>query len=374
MDEKILGWVVLAEKFSADGDPKSMRTAAREIFELDKDSVEAFAIMAEVELYTGNTSEAENLARQALSVEPNHLRGRLILGGVAVKRIKLREQLKIFDEVITDAQATLRTLHDKLNDYNRQFAFNRRQRTADDEEFCKHVDKEISVTRAILFKALCWSANGLYLAGEPARAAKNLAAASELTERADQAAELYSKHLFLRNYRDVSPAQTLELAQKYNSFFERVPTFTHDRKNRRADKIHVGYISPDFREHALANFMTPLLRDFDAENFSVTCYATGKKDFVTDKLKKFPVKWRSLLGKDSLAATCRGIRRTVACRFSRTNPRPCKSSRWATRQRRDLPPSIIFCRTKFVCRKICRRPSPKKFCAWSRAVSATRRD
>ena len=303
MDEKILGWVVLAEKFSADGDPKSMRTAAREIFELDKDSVEALAITAEAELYTGNTSEAENLVRQALSVEPNHLRGRLILGGVAVKRIKLREQLKIFDEVIADAQTALRTLHDKLNDYNRQFAFNRRQRTAEDEEFCKHVEQEISVTRAILFKALSWSANGLYLAGETARAAKNLAEASELTERADRAAELYSKHLFLRNYRDVSPAQTLELARKYNTFFERVPTFTHDRKIfRTSEKIHIGYISPDFREHALANFMSPLLEHFDSENFSVTCYATGKKDFVTDKLKKFPVKWRSLLGKDSLTA------------------------------------------------------------------------
>ena len=36
MDDKILDWVVLAEKFSADGDPLSMRTVAREIFELDK--------------------------------------------------------------------------------------------------------------------------------------------------------------------------------------------------------------------------------------------------------------------------------------------------------------------------------------------------
>ena len=31
MDEKILDQVALAEKFSADGDPKSMRTVAREI-------------------------------------------------------------------------------------------------------------------------------------------------------------------------------------------------------------------------------------------------------------------------------------------------------------------------------------------------------
>lgn len=303
MDDKILGWVVLAEKFSADGDPKSMRTAAREIFELDKNSPEGLAIMAESELYLGNTNEAESLAKCALEVEPKHLRGRLVLGGVAVKRIKLREQLKIFDEIISDARDEITILRERLGDHNRQFAFNRRQRTPEDDDIQKQIEKEISLVRAILFKALCWSANGLYLAGEPVQAAKNLLEASELTERKTQAAELYSKHLFLRNYRDIAPAQTKELAQKYNSFFTRVIPFSHDRKNFiAAKKIHIGYISPDFREHALANFISPFLEHFDAEKFSVTCYATGKKDFVTDKFKKFPVKWRSLLGKDTLAA------------------------------------------------------------------------
>ncbi len=59
MDAKIFDWVMMAEKFSADGDALSMRTAAREIFELDKNSVEGFALAGEVALYLGNTDEAE---------------------------------------------------------------------------------------------------------------------------------------------------------------------------------------------------------------------------------------------------------------------------------------------------------------------------
>ena len=47
MDEKILDWVTLAEKFSSSGDPKSMRTVAREIFEVDKNSADGLAIIAE---------------------------------------------------------------------------------------------------------------------------------------------------------------------------------------------------------------------------------------------------------------------------------------------------------------------------------------
>ena len=61
MDEKILDWVTLAEKFSASGDPMSMRTAAREIFEVDKNSAEGLAIMAEATLYLGKLDEALSL-------------------------------------------------------------------------------------------------------------------------------------------------------------------------------------------------------------------------------------------------------------------------------------------------------------------------
>ena len=303
MDEKILDWVTLAEKFSASGDPKSMRAVAREIFDVDKNSADGLAIMAESSLYLGKTEEAESLAEYALSVEPNHLRGRLVAGGVAVKKLKLREQLKIFDELITDARTELKTLHGRLNEFDRKFSFKRREKTSADENERKLLDKKFFLAQSILFKALCWHSNGLYLAGEPARAAASLLEAGTLTDKPDQAAELYSKHLFLKNYRDMPPAQAKELARNYNSFFARVVPFAHIGKNFDAEKkLHVGYISPDFREHALANFFTPLLRDFDAENFSVTCYSTGKKDFVTEKLKAFGVGWRDLIGKEPLEA------------------------------------------------------------------------
>lgn len=303
MDDKILDWVVLAEKFVADGDPMSMRTAAREILELDKNSAEGLAIMAEVSLYLGNLDEAESFAQYALAADENHLRGRLVEGGVASKQFKLKAQLKILEEVINSARNEIKNLRRDFNAHNRQFSFNRRQKTSSDEDFQQRIDKKIFVTQSILFKALCWSSNGLYLAGEPARAAESLLEASELTDREDLEAELYSKHLFLRNYRDLPPAKAKELARKYNGFFVRTSTFTHYKKNFDADKkINIGYISPDFREHALANFMTPLFSNYDAENFSVTCYSTGRKDSVTEKLKNFNVNWRDLIGKDTFTA------------------------------------------------------------------------
>ena len=297
MDDKILNWVVLAEKFFADGDAMSMRTAAREILELDENSAEGLTLMAEASFYLGNVEEAETFAKRALTLEPNNLRGRLVTAGIAVKQLKLRDQLEIFDGLIDDSRDALKILRDDLRDFNREAELNRRKKIPVDDDEGKRLEKKISVARSILFKALSWSVNGFYLAGEPNRAAANLSEASTLTDDNDRAAELYSKHLFMRNYRDVQPAKTLELAKKYNDFFAQVSRFRHTGHHSH-EKIHVGYISPDFREHALANFLTPFVRDFDAENFSVTCYMTGKKDSVTERFKNFNVTWRSLTGKE----------------------------------------------------------------------------
>ena len=292
MEEKILDWVVLAEKFSQSGDPKSMRTVAREIFESDKNSADGLAIMAEASLYMGSLEEAESMAQYSLSVEANHLRGRLILGGVAVKQFKLKEQMKIFEAVIDDAKTKLKTLQTEFNSLKRKLAYKHSEKIPDNEDIQHQLEKKIFIVQSLLFKALCWSTDGLYLAGEPARAASNLLDASTLTNNDVQAAELYSKHLFLKNYRDVPPMQIKETARKYNSFFAKVVPFMHDRKDFDAErKLHIGYISPDFREHALANFLTPFLEDYDAKNFSVTCYSVGKKDSITEKLKAFKIGW-----------------------------------------------------------------------------------
>ena len=59
-------------------------------------------------------------------------------------------------------------------------------------------------------------------------------------------------------------------------------------------KLRIGYISPDFRLHAAAYFMMPLVRDFDADSFEVTCYARGKRDRVTSLFRRERVRWKDV--------------------------------------------------------------------------------
>ena len=289
MSDEKLNWLVLAEKFAASGDPYSMRGVAREIFDLDKNSAEGPAIMAESALYLGKLDEAEILANDALTLDKNNLRGRFVLGGVAAEKFNLIDELKILKGVIADA-------HKILDDYNSiPYGGKMKILFAEDRKISEDDEKNIFLTNTILYKALCLISNGLYLAGDAMSASNALREASTLTKNIEQAAEIYSKHLFLRNYREISPTKIKHAAQKYDSFFASVTKFSNDGIQYLPEKkLKIGYISPDFRQHAVANFIVPLLKNYDAKNFSIICYQTGKRDFVTDKLRKFKVTWRDV--------------------------------------------------------------------------------
>ena len=303
MNER-LNWLALADKFAQDGDPRAMRACARELFELNKNKADGPAIMAEAALYLGKLDEAETLARGALELEPHHLRGRLILGAIAAEKFELKEELKLLKGVAIEAKKAIVTFDRFLKNNQRKFAFHRQEKTEEDIQLQTQTETEISLMQNILFKALSWSSNGLYLAGLPEEAAEALCEASELTEDNERAAELYGKHLFLRNYRDLAPNFSKELAIKYQDFFGSITPYSYENAKRVPDKkLRIGYISPDFRQHAVANFILPFLRDFDADKFSVTCYQTGKTDAVTDRLKRHHVSWKDLSGRGARTAS-----------------------------------------------------------------------
>ncbi len=63
------------------------------------------------------------------------------------------------------------------------------------------------------------------------------------------------------------------------------------------DRINVGYISPDFKEHSVSYFIEPILKAHDAGRFNVVCYSdTPISDAVTLRLKGLGRKWRDTFG------------------------------------------------------------------------------
>lgn len=73
-------------------------------------------------------------------------------------------------------------------------------------------------------------------------------------------------------------------------------------------RLRIGYVSGDFRIHAVASIIAPAIRCFDSEQFDVVCYSSVQRDdIVTSIFKQSATFWRSTLGlsDDEVAAQIR---------------------------------------------------------------------
>lgn len=78
---------------------------------------------------------------------------------------------------------------------------------------------------------------------------------------------------------------------------EEWPVHANDRDPRR--RLRVGYVSPDFRGHACAFFVEPLLEAHDRSQVEIFCYAEDSHpDGVTERLRGLADHWVSTVGLD----------------------------------------------------------------------------
>ena len=70
-----------------------------------------------------------------------------------------------------------------------------------------------------------------------------------------------------------------------------------------AAPLRIGFVSPDFRGHAVALFFEPLLDHLPAHGFEVYCYANvDRPDAVTARLRAKAAGWRDIAAVDDAAA------------------------------------------------------------------------
>ena len=103
----------------------------------------------------------------------------------------------------------------------------------------------------------------------------------------------YGAGLLKLNAADVSAQEVYEKSLGYGMLFADVQPYTH-RGRRKKDKIRIGYISGDFRQHVMQYFIWPFLAGYDANAFDVYVYSLGKSDQYTDFFKTLVTRWRDL--------------------------------------------------------------------------------
>ena len=103
----------------------------------------------------------------------------------------------------------------------------------------------------------------------------------------------HSGALLMANAVDVSPAEVYRRSLAYERLFADVRPYTHEGR-RKKDKIRIGYISGDFREHVMQYFIWPFLAGFDRDDFEVYCYSLGRTDQYTEFFKTLVTAWRDV--------------------------------------------------------------------------------
>ena len=133
---------------------------------------------------------------------------------------------------------------------------------------------------------------------EQGQLAEALAQYQEALRLKPDYAEAHSNMLFcLTHDPHAAPSRIFAEHCRWATLHATVPVLTHDNDPSPHRRLRLGYVSPDFRQHAVARFIEPVLAAHDHEQFQVFCYANNvRRDAVTQRLQQHADTWCSIVG------------------------------------------------------------------------------
>ena len=110
--------------------------------------------------------------------------------------------------------------------------------------------------------------------------------------------EAISSYLLTSQYSDYDTAEICRRQAFYAKQLEQIkPLSLTDTCKRHGNKIRIGYLSPDFRNHAMFPIYYGLFACYDKSHFHVTGYQLNTKtDAFTMEIKKMASDWRMVAG------------------------------------------------------------------------------
>lgn len=246
-------------------------TAARRIQEIDELSLEALHILAVCHMQLAQYEESIALLKEIISKDPSYIGAYMVLAYIYKRRYQIGEEIEMLQLIIT---------------------------------FLGVKNSGEASRQDIQYYAEAYSLLGsaYTLLGDTDRAGECFLLSSRIDQDPRQKIAEYSNYLFTTNYGlELTRAEMFAAHRKYNAFFRDVQRCRRTCGDA-GQKIKIGYISPDFREHAVVFFSYALLAEFDRDEFTVTCYSLGEEDDLTERLKQMTSDWRDLRGVDADSA------------------------------------------------------------------------
>ncbi len=77
-----------------------------------------------------------------------------------------------------------------------------------------------------------------------------------------------------------------------NIIILKICSLNYKKINNNNKKIKLGFVSADFRKHAIATVLLPILKNLDNKKFEIAAYSNSHiKDEITDEYKSISDHW-----------------------------------------------------------------------------------
>ena len=270
------------------GDLEGARARYQDALDLDPDNADALHLSGLVALQSGAAEEAAKLIRKAVDRAPDHpvLRSNLGLalhraGTLVAAAGQLQKALELREDY-AGAHMNLGAVFSDLGD-----------REAALEHGLRAVELEPE-------RAEAWFNLGLFLLDrvELPQAVEAFRRALQIRPAYPAAATslLYTLHLTPGMEPDDVAAEHRRVS---DAVYGAPPPRPDPRQRPPGSPLCIGYLSADFRRHAVSHFFEPLLEAHDRGRFRVACYSdTADTDAMTDRLMGLADLWCDARGLD----------------------------------------------------------------------------
>jgi predicted O-linked N-acetylglucosamine transferase (SPINDLY family) len=266
----------LGHVFHSCGELEAAATLFRHACELDPANAEFHNNLGSALHDQGKLSEAINTFLQAIALQPDHAGAYCNMGVAAYDLGHLDEAIRCYQTALSlDPDSAI--AHNNLGNALRAIG--------NYDDAAPHFERAIALAPDY---ALAWS---------------NLGNLVREQGQAEQAAELYRQSLALNpqqpgvhsnllftllSLADASPDDIFAEHRRFADRFEaplRPDWRQHDNRRDANKRLKLGYVSGDFRDHAVAYFFEPILAGHDRTQIEVFCYYNNfEQDAVTQRI------------------------------------------------------------------------------------------
>jgi protein O-GlcNAc transferase len=258
------------------------------IFQADPRHAPTFELMGSLRQHQGRHGDAEHCFRQALAIDPNHPEAVFNLGNLLMTLGRSAEALSYYqrsEELLPGRPMPASNLGVALTDVGR------------------HTEAIAAIRRALRIQPDYYFARNnlamfLALTGKVAESVPEYRRA--IREAGDYPNAEMGLLLALNSLGEPTPEQVFEEHRAWG--LRASSLLTTERLRPTPDKtptrvIRLGFVSGDFRDHAVATFLEPLLARLDRRRFFVAAYADVRApDAVTARLQACCDLWRPMYG------------------------------------------------------------------------------